>query len=118
MNRFLWVVQWLLAALFLFAGVMKFIMPMAEMTKQTSLPGWFFYFIGVAEILGAMGLIFPGLLKIRPGLTPLAALGLFIIMVGATAITVSTSPVTMAIVPLVAGLLCGFVAFGRWRLAR
>jgi len=76
MNAVLWIVQALLAALFLFAGSMKFIMPIEEMTKQMpSMPGWFLRFIGVVEILGGLGLILPGLLRIKPGLTPLAAAG-------------------------------------------
>ena len=83
----LWIIQGLLALVFMFAGVMKFIMPIEEMTKQVRLPGLFLRFIGVAEVLGAIGLILPGLLRIRPGLTPLAAAGLAIITVGATVVT-------------------------------
>lgn len=74
-------------------------------------------FIGVAEVLGAMGLILPGLLGIRPGLTPLAAAGLVIIMIGATAVTLLSGDVMTALIPLVVGLLSAFVAYGRWRLA-
>jgi uncharacterized membrane protein YphA (DoxX/SURF4 family) len=117
MTAVLWIVQGLLAVLFLFAGVMKFIMTVEEMTKEVPLPGTFLRFIGVAEILGAIGLILPGLLHIKPGLTPLAAAGLAVIMVGATAITLTTSPVAMALMPLVVGILAVFVAYGRWRLA-
>ena len=51
MNIALWVVQALLAALFLFAGGMKFVMSIEEMTKQVPLPGWFLHFIGVAKSL-------------------------------------------------------------------
>ena len=118
MNKALWIVQGLLAAVFAFAGVMKLIMPVEEMTKDMpSMPGAFLHFIAVAEILGALGLILPGLLKIRPGLTPLAACGLTIIMIGATATTVATMPIATALLPLVTGLLSIFVAYGRWRLA-
>jgi uncharacterized membrane protein YphA (DoxX/SURF4 family) len=119
MNRVLWVVQVLLALLFAFAGAMKFIMPMDQMTKQmpVALAPGFIYFIGVAEILGAIGLILPRLLNIRPGLTPLAAAGLAIIMVGATWITLSGGP-SMAALPFITGLLCIFVAWGRSRVAR
>ena len=67
MNIALWVVQALLAALFLFAGGMKFVMSIEEMTKQVPLPGWFLHFIGVVEVLGALGLILPWLTRIRPG---------------------------------------------------
>ena len=74
-------------------------------------------FIGVAEVLGAIGLILPGLLRIRPGLTPLAAAGLVIIMIGATVLTLAGGDVALALIPLVVGLLSGSVAYGRWRLA-
>ena len=113
----LWIVQGLLALLFLFAGGMKLVMPLEELTKQTPLPGHFLRFIGVAEVLGAIGLILPGLLRIRPGLTPLAAAGLAIIMIGATATNLASGDVAMAPIPLVVGILSAFVAYGRWRLA-
>ena len=117
MTYLLWIVQALLAVLFLFAGGMKLVMPIAEMTKEVPLPGWFLRFLGVSEVLGGIGLILPGLLRIRPGLTPLAAAGLVIIMIGAVVITLSIGSVTMALIPLVTGLLAAFVAYGRWRLA-
>jgi uncharacterized membrane protein YphA (DoxX/SURF4 family) len=117
MTVALWIVQGLLAALFLFAGVSKLIMTVEEMTRDVPMPGAFLRFIAVAEILGAIGLILPGLLRIRPGLTPLAAAGLAIIMIGATAVTLTYMGLAMALVPLVVGILAVFVAYGRWRLA-
>jgi len=116
MNVVLWILQSLLAALFMFAGVMKFIMPIEEMTKQIALPGWFLHFIGVAEILGAIGLILPGILRIRVELTPLAAAGLSIITVGATWITLAGGQGAVAIIPLVVAMLSAFVAYSRWRM--
>jgi uncharacterized membrane protein YphA (DoxX/SURF4 family) len=113
----LWIVQGLLAALFLFSGVTKLVMPIEEMTKQVPLPGLFLRFIAVAEVLGAIGLILPGLLRIRPGLPPLAAAGLVIIMIGATLVTLGTGGGAMALMPFTVGLLAAFVAYGRWRLA-
>ena len=112
----LWTVQVLLAALFLFAGVMKLVMPIEAMTEQLPLPGLFLRFIGVVETLGALGLILPGLLRIRPELTPLAAAGLVEIMIGATLFTPAEQP-EMALIPGVVGLLAGLVAYGRWRRA-
>jgi hypothetical protein len=97
---------------------MKLVLPVEEMTKQMPMPGWFLRFIGVAEVLGAIGLILPGLLRIRPGLTPLAAAGLVIIMIGATVLTLMIGDVAMAVIPLMVGLLAAFVAYGRWRLSR
>jgi uncharacterized membrane protein YphA (DoxX/SURF4 family) len=117
MNIALWIVQALLAALFLFAGGMKLILPIEEMTKQIPMPGLFLRFVAVCEILGALGLILPWLLRIRPGLTPLAAIGLVIIMIGATATTLMMGQILTALFPLVVGILCVFVGYGRWRLA-
>ena len=117
MTYALWIIQGLLALLFLFAGGMKLVLPIEEMTKQMPMPGPFLRYIGVAEIFGALGLILPGLLRIRPDLTPLAAAGLVIIMIGATALTLAIGPVAPALIPLVVGFLAAFVAYGRWRLA-
>ena len=116
MNVVLWILQSLLTALFMFAGVMKFIMPIEEMTKQIALPGWFLHFIGAAEILGAIGLILPGILRIRVELTPLAAAGLSIIMFGATWITLAGGQEAAAIIPFIVALLSAFVAYSRWRM--
>ena len=116
MTYALWIAQGLLALIFLFAGGMKLVLPLEVMTEQMPLPGLFLRFIGVAEVLGAIGLIFPGLLRIRPGLTPLAAVGLVIIMIGATVLTLAGGDLTPALIPLVVGLLSAFVAHGRWRL--
>jgi hypothetical protein len=111
----LWIIQVLLAGLFLFSGGMKLVMPIAEMTKDIALPGWFLRFIGVAEVLGGLGLILPGLFRIKQGLTVLAAAGLLVIMIGATVIGAMVGP-AMALIPLAVGLLLAFVIYGRWRL--
>jgi hypothetical protein len=116
MSYALWIVQGLLGLLFLFAGGMKLVVPLEQMAGPVALPGPFLRFIGVAELLGGLGLILPGLLGIRPGLTPLAAAGLVIIMIGATVITLMGGAVAPALIPLAVGLLCAFVAYGRWRL--
>ncbi|GHO70068.1 hypothetical protein KSC_089600 [Ktedonobacter sp. SOSP1-52] len=111
----LWSVQVLLALIFLFAGSSKLLMPIEMMTSQMSvpLPGLFIRFIGVAEVAGALGLILPLLLRIKPFLTPLAASGLVIIMIGATAITLMGGDVVSALLPLVVGLLAIFIFYGR-----
>jgi uncharacterized membrane protein YphA (DoxX/SURF4 family) len=113
----LWVVQCLLALVFLFSGASKLVMSIEEMTKDVALPGAFLRFLGVAEMAGGLGLILPGLFGILPGLTPLAAACLVIIMIGATIITATTMGVGMALIPLAVGLLAAFVAYGRWRIA-
>ena len=115
MTYALWIVQSLLALLFLFAGGMKLVLPLEQLAGPITLPGPLLRFIGVAEALGALGLILPGLLRIRPGLTPLAAGGLVIIMLGATVLTLVAGAVAVALISLVVGLLAAFVAYGRWR---
>ena len=118
MNTALWIIQGLLALIFVVAGGVKLVVPMDQLVKQApQFPGLFLRFIGVCEVLGAVGLILPGLLRIRPGLTPLAALGLIGIMIGATAVTAATGSVVQAIFPAAVGLLLVYVAYGRWRLA-
>lgn len=120
MNIALWIVQILLALVFIFlAGIPKFLMPYEEMAKQMSvaLPYWFILFIGGCEILGGLGLVLPWALKIRPGLTPLAAWLLLVIMIGAVAVTLmgGMQMATYAIFPFVLGLLLIFVGWGRSR---
>ena len=117
MNVALWIVQGLLAALFLVAGGAKLVLPLDQMTGPVALSGWFLRFLGVAEVLGAFGLVLPGLLRIRPGLTRLAAAGLVIIMIGATVVTLVGGMVAVALMNLVVTFLAAFVAYGRWRLA-
>lgn len=112
----IWTVQVILACVFLFAGGMKLVMPIAAMTRQIPLPGLFLRFLGVAECAGAIGLILPALLHIRPWLTPIAAGGLVIIMSGATGITMAGGKIEAALVPFVIGLLAGSVVFARTRV--
>jgi hypothetical protein len=111
----LWVVQALLAAVFLFAGGFKLVASADQMKGPIDLPVGFIRFIGVCEVLGALGLILPGLLRIRVGLTPLAAGGLVIIMIGATVLNAIGMGILMAVPTLVIGMLAAFVAFGRRR---
>jgi len=115
-NIAIWTVQLLLAALFLFVGGFKLVAPIADMTKQIPLPGVFLRFLGVVEISGALGLILPSLLRIRPWLTPLAAGGLVIIMSGATSLSMIGGKMAPAAMPFVVGLLAGLVLYARTRV--
>ena len=122
MNIVLWIIQILLALLFLFAGGSKLVMSTETLQSlaspnQVQLPILFIRFIGVVEVLGALGLVLPGLFRIKKGLTPLAAIGLTIVMVGAVIIVMAGDGIKMAITPLIVLLLCVFVAYGRrdWR---
>jgi hypothetical protein len=112
-NVLLWITQWALAALFLFAAYAKLSMPIDEQAAQMGLPATFILFIAAAEGLGALGLVFPGLLRIQRRLTPLAASGLVVIMAGAVTITIPLMGVAPALVPFVVGVLAASVAVGR-----
>jgi DoxX-like protein len=119
MTYALWIVQGLPALIFLFTGGIKLVLPLEVLTEQFPIRGLFVRFLGVAEVLGAIGLILPGLLRIRPGLTPLAAAGLVIVMIGATVPTLAGvvpggGGAASALIPLVLGLLSAFVVYGRW----
>jgi len=117
MNIVLWIVQILLALLFLFAGCTKLVLPLSKLTSgspnEIHLPGLLIRFIGICEVAGGLGLILPGIFRIRRSLTPLAAWGLVIIMAGATVISFIGMGFAAAILPLITGLLCVFVAYGR-----
>jgi uncharacterized membrane protein YphA (DoxX/SURF4 family) len=113
-NGFLWTLQILLAMLFAFAGVSKFVMDPAQMAPPGSpVSASFLRFIGLCECLGAIGLILPQLTGIRPRLTPVAALALLVIMIGAVIVTLMTQAAALALLPLVAGVLLCVVAYGR-----
>jgi uncharacterized membrane protein YphA (DoxX/SURF4 family) len=114
-NWALWTIQILLALLYLFSGSMKFVMPVAKMNEgAVKFPGLFYHFIGTCEVLGGLGLILPGLTGIRRGLTPLAAAGLLIIMIGATTVTLMDGMGIVALLPFIVGVLVAIVAYGRW----
>ena len=118
MKYALWIVQGLLALLFLGLGLMKLTSPIDEISAMMGLPGLLIRFIGTVEVRGALGLILPGLLKIRVGLAPLAAAGLALVALSAVVYhLVNGDGMSTASFPMIAALLSGFVAYGRWRLA-
>jgi uncharacterized membrane protein YphA (DoxX/SURF4 family) len=117
-NRILWAAQVLAALLFAFAGSAKFMMPAAQLQQgPIAFPLAFIHFIGVCECLGALGLVLPAATRIRPQLTPLAAAGLTIIMIGATTVTVPAMGVAAAIFPAIVGVVTAGIAWGRTRVA-
>lgn len=109
MTKKMWTIHGLLAAVFLFSGTMKLVLPIAALQAQSPLPGWFLRFLGACEFLGAFGLILPELLGTARGLTALAAGGLSMIMAGATVITVILGGGASALLPLAIGLLLLYV---------
>ena len=116
MSYVLWFVQVVLAIVFLSSGGVKLVLPIEMLGLPFQLPAVFVRFIGICEVLGALGLILPGVLRVRTELTPLAALGLTTIMVGATMFT-PPDQIQLAIVPIGVGLLAVCVAYARWRVA-
>jgi hypothetical protein len=109
----LWTVQAILAALFLFAGIFKLVGPAALMTKGVAIPVGLLRFVGFVETLGALGLLLPGIFKIRRELTPVAAAGLVIVMSGAVGATVAQGQAAAAIFPGLVGVLAAVVVAGR-----
>lgn len=117
-SKVLWVAQILLALGMASAGVMKLMSGDDMLTMYYPIfPPTFIRFIGVCEILGAIGVVIPAALRIRPELTPLAAAGLAIIMGGAVISTIVMGAASMIATPLALFLLAVFVAYGRWKLA-
>jgi hypothetical protein len=118
MNRALWIVQGILGLFFVFAsGAPKLLLPADALPMPIPLPYAFIVFIGVAEVLGGLGLVLPGLTKIQTGLTPLAAAGLVLVTIGATIYQLAADAPANAVFAVVMGLLCAFVGYGRWKLA-
>src|SRR5215213_5066886 len=110
MNILLWIFQILLALTFLFAGGTKLVLPIEVLNSMAPpnsilFPGWFIKFIGLCEVLGALGLILPGVLHRKQHLTVLAAIGLLIIMIGAVVVTVMSIGVMAASSPFIIGVL-------------
>jgi uncharacterized membrane protein YphA (DoxX/SURF4 family) len=118
MNILLWVLQVLLALAFLAHGLFL-LNPPAAMVEQinASLPRWFQIFIGVSEVLAAVGLTLPGLTRIQPWLVPCAAAGLMIVMVCATVFHLMRGEVGSAATTLVLLVMASAVAYMRWRVA-
>ncbi len=118
LNVILWTIQVLLALFFAGAsGAPKFFLPDELLAMPIVLPRAFLVFIGTAEVLGALGLILPGMTRVRPGLTPLAAAGLVLVTICAAVYQVLGNQPANAVFALVIGAVAAFVAYGRWRLA-
>ena len=117
MNIVLWVLQVLLAVAF-FAHGWLFLSPPPEIAVQmnASLPRWFQLFLGVAEVLAGVGLILPGLTRIKPWLVVWAAGGIMIVMVSATIWHAVRGEISSAAVTLVLLGMATFVAYMRHRV--
>ena len=118
MNIALWIVAGLLAAIFVFAGVGKLLVPKEKIAKREAwVEDWksgAIKTIGFLEILGAIGVILPAALDIAPVLVPLAALGLALIMAGAFIVHVRRSETKGIVGTLIYLALAGFIAWARF----
>jgi hypothetical protein len=117
MNIALWVLQVLLAAAFLAHGLL-FLVPPAEIAVQMNafLPRWFQLFLGIAEVLAAVGLTLPGLTRIMPWLVAWAAVGIMIVMVSATVVHVVRGEISSAAITLLLLVMATYVAYMRHRV--
>ena len=116
MNATLWVLQVLLAVAF-FAHGCLFLFPPASMLEQMSvIPPAFRIFLGVAEVLAAIGLTLPGITRIQPWWISWAAAGLMIVMISATIFHITRGELTSAITTAVLFLVATFVAYMRWKV--
>ncbi|HKB09508.1 MAG TPA: DoxX family protein [Vicinamibacterales bacterium] len=117
MNIFLWVLQALLALAFLAHGLLLVFPPAAVVEQMNAaLPRWFQLFIGVAELIAAVGLTLPGVTRIQTWLVPAAAGGLMIVMISATIFHLVRGEVSSAITTAVLLVIATFVAYMRWRV--
>lgn len=117
MSKFVWVLQVLLAVAF-FAHGWLFLTPPAAIAEQmnASLPRWFQLFLGVAEVMAAIGLTLPGLTRTMPWLVSSAAGGIMIVMISATIYHVMRGEISSAVITLVLLIMASFVAYMRWRV--
>ena len=117
----LWIAQLLLAAMFLMSGFMKVAQPIDQLSQMlpwtAQVPEALVRFIGIAEILGAVGLIFPSLFRIQPKLTPMAALGLAVVMLFAVFFHVSRGETPAIGMNFVLIAIAAFIAWGRFKKA-
>ena len=117
MNTLLWVLQVLLAVAF-FAHGWLFLFPPAELVDQmnASLPRWFQLFLGVAEVLAAVGLTLPGLTRIQPSMVVYAAAGIMVVMVSATVWHIARGEISSAFITLILLGMASVVAYWRLRI--
>ncbi|HJZ46625.1 MAG TPA: DoxX family protein [Roseiflexaceae bacterium] len=120
MNILLWVLQVLLAVFVTSTGVIHFVLPPnlpAPLHWMYDLSPSLHATTGAAELLAAAGLLLPGLTRIQPRLTPLAAFGLVLLMLGAIVFHIPRGETLNAVLNVVVAALAALVAYGRWRIS-
>jgi uncharacterized membrane protein YphA (DoxX/SURF4 family) len=117
MNIVLWILQSLLALVFLAHGLMMVFPPEAVAAQMNAaMPRWFQLFVGISEVLAAVGLTLPAITRIQPWLVSAASVGLMIVMICATVFHLQRGETSSAIVTLVLLAMSTFVAYMRWRV--
>ena len=117
MNITLWVLQVLLALAFLAHGVMLLNPPAELLVLMNEIMSTAFrIFLGVAEVLAAVGLTLPGITRIMPWLVPCAAAGVMIVMISATILHLSRGEISSAITTVILLILATYVAYMRWKV--
>jgi uncharacterized membrane protein YphA (DoxX/SURF4 family) len=120
MGIVLWVLQVLLALAFLGAGIMKVSQPISNLQKNMawvgSTPVWSVRTIGILEILGALGLILPAVTHILTWLTPVAAIGLALTMIGAIILHIRLKETNVVVAPLILLILALIIVYGRFAM--
>jgi len=119
-NTVLWVLQWLFGVYFIAIGVMHFIVPEGlpgPMEWMYDLSDTVHVVVGIAEILGGIGLIVPSLTRIQPQLTVYAAAGLVLVMIGAVVFHIDRGEGASVGTNVIIGAVLAFIAYGRWKVA-
>jgi uncharacterized membrane protein YphA (DoxX/SURF4 family) len=116
MNVLLWILQILLAAVFLAHGLFFLAPPASMLELLKPIPVAFRLFLGVAEVLAAVGLTVPGITRIQPMLVSWAAASVMIIMIGATVFHVSRGEVSSATTTIILLIMATYVAYMRWKV--
>ena len=121
LHIILWTAQIILGGMFIMAGVMKSSQPIIDLSKSVpwtaNVPLALVRFIGVSELLGGIGLILPALFRIKPILTPVAAIGILIIMVFAMLYHIINGETNVIGINVAFALLAAFIAWGRMKKA-
>ena len=119
LNITLWIVQGLTAALMLMSAFMKIALPIPELSAKWKwtgeLPQQVVRMLGIVDLLGGIGIILPAILKIKPGLTPLAAVGVVLLMISATVFHISRGEASVIAFNIILMLLASFIAWGRYK---
>jgi putative oxidoreductase len=119
LNIILWIAQVILAGMLIMAGFMKTTMPIEQLSASLpwtkDVPLWLVRFIGASEFFGALGLILPSLLKIKPMLTPLAAMCIIAIMSMAAIFHITRTEFSGVVFTLTLAVVATFIGWGRWK---